>query len=127
MVKKIISQNLPIKLISIILGYSFWYMLSQSHPTKIWLDVPICFYNMQENITVESPEKIKIQLSGKRIDLYTVDKDNLACHLDIKDFSIGEKVVKITERQLFLPDNLQLTQCLPASVKIAIKEKEISA
>jgi len=123
-VKKIFLSNAQIKIISLILGYSFWHIFSQSHVTRIWYEVPISFYKVPKNIQVEAPEKIKIQLSGKRSDLYNIDVKTLAFHINMQDASVGNRIFKLTQKELFLPDSIRLVRCSPANIDIMIKKKQ---
>jgi len=123
-IKKIFLNNAQIKIISLLLGYSFWYVLSQTHIANIWLDVPISFYKLPKNIQVDAPEKIKIQLSGKRADLYTIERENLAFHVTMDDANTGCRTIKLSQEQLLLPNSIKLVRCKPTNIQIAIKEKE---
>lgn len=122
--KKIFLNNAQIKIISLILGYSFWHIVSQSHVTSIWLEAPICFYQKPQHTQIEAPEKIKIQLSGKRADLYTIDMETVAFHINIKNIQTGNKIIKITKDQLLLPETITLVRCYPANIVVSVKEKQ---
>ena len=122
--KKIFLSNAQIKIISLILGYSFWYLFSQMHVSQIWLDTPICFYNIPENLQIEATDTIKIQLSAKRADLYTIDREALAFHIDMQEAKTGNIIMKLKEEQLLLPDTIKLVRHYPANIALAIKNYE---
>jgi len=127
MLKKIFLNNTQIKIISLILGYCFWYVVSQSHVSNITIDVPICFYKINSDLQIEAPEKIKIQLSAKRADLYTINMETLAFHINMQDVTQGDHVLKLSEEQLLLPESIKLARCYPANICIAIKKREKSS
>jgi len=120
--KKIFLSNAQIKIISFILGYSFWYLLGQMHVANIWLDTPICFYNVPDNLQIESTEKVKILLSAKRADLYTLNRETLAFHIDMQDTQIGNHVIKLQEAQLLLPDTIKLVRQYPVNIALTVKK-----
>jgi len=122
--KKIFLNNVQIKIISLILGYSFWYLLSQMHVANIWLDTPICFYNVPENLQIESVDKVKILLSAKRADLYTLNKETLAFHIDMQDAHLGNRIIKLKETQLLLPETIKLVRQYPVNIALTIKENK---
>jgi len=122
--KKIFLNNAQIKIISLILGYSFWHIVSQSHTSNIWLEAPICFYQAPKNIDIEAPEKIKIQLSGKRADLYTINTETLAFHINMQDTQAGNQVIRISENQLLLPESIKMVRCYPANIAISVTERK---
>jgi len=83
---------------------------------------PLSFYNTPENLPIEAPEKIKIQLSAKRADLYTINKETLAFHIDMQDTNEGNIITQLKEEQLLLPESIKMVRCYPANIAIAIKE-----
>jgi len=123
--RKIFLNNAQIKIISLILGYSFWYIFSQSHVCRIWVDAPISFYNTPENLQIEAPEKIKIQLSAKRADLYTIDKETLAFHIDMQDAKKGNVNTQLQQEHLLLPESIKMVRCYPANIAVSVTEIEV--
>jgi len=121
--KKIFLQNTQIKIIAFILGYSFWYIFSQSHTAHIKLNAPICFYNIPEDFDIACKENITVELCAKRADLGTIDKETVAFHIDMHDHKKDKKIVKLTQDQLLLPDSIKMVRCYPASIAINITEK----
>ena len=122
-----IVNNAPIKIISVIFGYLFWNIVSQSHVAEISLDVPLCFYKVPDNITLDSPEKIKIHLSGKRADLDTLDIKNLAAHLNMQDTEVGKQTITLQGEELFLPESIKLVRYTPANIVIFSREKTVES
>ena len=126
MVKKIFLENnlvnnAPIKIISLIIGYSLWAIFSESHVTNIVLDAPVCFYNIPNTLQINCKDKVKVELSAKRSNLYTVDRETLAFHIDMQNAKIGDTVMKLCEEQLLLPDSIKMARCYPANIAVAIK------
>jgi len=122
--KKIFLSNAQIKIFSLILGYSFWYLFSQMHVSNIWLDASLYFYNLPENLQIEATDSIKIQLSAKRADLYTIDRETLAFHIDMQNAKTGNIVMKLKEEQLLLPDTIKLVRHYPVNIALTIKNNE---
>lgn len=119
----IILSNMPLKIISGILGFAFWYIFSQGQTISIWLDVPICFHDVPEYITIHCPETITINIAGKRTDLYALDCKHLAVHLNSQHLSPGKKLLTITSHSLFLPETINLLHYKPSNVLIEITEQ----
>jgi len=122
-VKKIIFNNFQIKLVALILGYSFWYIFSQSHTARIWVDIPICFYNIPKELDIQCKERVKTELCAKRADLYTIDRNTLAFHIDANNCTIGDMVMKLSEAQLLLPESIKMVRCYPNNIAAHITEK----
>jgi len=88
--KKIILSNLTLKIVSLIIGYGFWFTFSQSHTIAINVDVPLCFHSTSKQYTVSAPEYITVNLAGRRSDLLNIDLENLALHVDAAELMVGE-------------------------------------
>ncbi|EKD23351.1 MAG: hypothetical protein ACD_82C00104G0002 [uncultured bacterium] len=121
------NNNLHIKIISAILGYAFWYAISQSHAAKIWLEAPICFYNIQKDTKISCKEKIYVQLFAKHADLYTIDKETLAFHVDAANLQDKNTIIKLEPEQLLLPESIKMVRCNPAIIAVSVeKEKPVT-
>jgi hypothetical protein len=79
----------------------------------MWLTVPVCFDDAPENLLIESPEVVKIQVSGKRADLRNLNLNNLAFHIDAQKLSVGNNRLAITAEKLFLPESINLLNYSP--------------
>ncbi|HEB41563.1 MAG TPA: hypothetical protein ENI08_00915 [Candidatus Dependentiae bacterium] len=123
MLKKTLYSNAPLKAIALILGYSFWYILSHGHTTAIWLDVPLSFYAIPPHLILHAPDTVAINLAGKRTDLYNLDKNQLAVHVDAHELFPGYNNLSITAETLFLPDTIKLVHYKPSNILIEVQEK----
>ena len=121
--KKIIFGNVSLKIISLILGYSFWHAMSYNHNVNLWLAVPLCFHDVPENLEMQSPETIKINITGKRTDIYALDQKNLAVHIDGHYLQPGKNHLTITGETLFLPNTIKVIHYKPSNVTIDVHIK----
>ena len=120
--KTFYGHTFHIKVISLILGYAFWYAIGQTQATKIWFDAPVCFYNIPKDAKISCKEKIKIQLFAKRADLYTIDKDTLAFHIDVANLQDKNTIIKLDPEQLLLPESVKMVRCCPASIAVSVQK-----
>ena len=123
LLKKILYSNAPLKAIALILGYSFWYILGHGHTVTVWLDVPLSFYAIPSHLTLHAPDTIAINLTGKRTDLYNLDQNQLAIHIDSHELLSGYNNLAITAETLFLPDTIKLVHYKPSNILIEVQEK----
>jgi len=121
--KKILYSNAPLKAIALMLGYSFWYILSHGHTATVWLDVPLSFYATPSHLSLHAPDTIAVNLAGKRTDLYNLDKNQLAVHIDAHKLSPGHNNLSITAETLFLPETIKLVHYKPSNILIKVQEK----
>jgi hypothetical protein len=118
--KNLFLSNAPLAIVSLLLGYSFWYIASYNHIINLQLTVPLCFSEISETCTIYAPEKITITLRGKRSDLYALEKSTLVAHININKLLPGKHGITVTDQHLFLPKNIALTNYKPANLFITI-------
>lgn len=109
-------NTLSLSILSLILGYSLWQVMSQPYTLHTTVTAPISFYNT-ENLTIETPETISLYLKGTRKDLYKT-VSNIALHYDATHLKEGTQTLKITGENLFLPDSILLLNYIPIEIKV---------
>lgn len=113
----ILLTNAPLKIISLIFGYTFWYIFSSTHTMNIWLTVPLCFDAVPEKMNIIGPDQITIKIAGKREFLLPHVK-SLAAHVNAQQLSAGVQKLTINEDMLLLPETIKLIHCYPISVEV---------
>lgn len=116
--KNILWNNLTLKIMSLLLGYSFWVMISQTLPVTISLPVPLSFYNVAPDIKINAPETITITLRGKRAHLNHIDYGTIAFHIDGTTLQEGKNYIPLKAEQLFLPESINLLDYNPSPLMI---------
>lgn len=119
-----VFNNAHLKIISLIIGYGFWLLLSQSHYTTMSYQVPMCVDNPSESHTYKHPETIQVSLTGKRADVRMLDVANLAVHIDGSKLPLGTSNLTISGETLFLPDWISLVHYYPATNEITVSVKK---
>lgn len=123
--KKRLRNNIPIKIIALLLGCVVWYILSATHRTSVWLKVPLCFYNQAENVAIEAPEVLDIHIAGFRTSLYSIDPEKLAFHINAQTLQSGDNFLTLDADQLFLPNTIKLLSYYPMNIMIHVDTQKI--
>ncbi len=113
--KRHIWNNIPLKVISLTLGYTFWYIFSSSHVGSLWVTVPLTFYNIPTTHSIVGPETVTVRIAGKRSEIRTLDFENIAIYVDAQSLKKGRNCLAITEEQLFLPSSIKLVHYCPSN------------
>lgn len=121
--KNLYLANAPLAIISLLLGYSFWYIASYNHMINFQCTIPLYFYDASSTYTIHAPEKVVVTLTAKRSDLYALDRSTLAAHININKLLPGKHAIVLTKQHLFLSKNIALTHYKPANLCIVISEK----
>lgn len=119
-IKNLFLSNAPLKVISFILGYSSWYLLGTAHTHTIWKTIPLSFYDVPQQHTVNAPESVTILLSGKRAHLRNLNEKHLAAHINGHDLKQGTHPITLTTQELFLPDSIKLVHYTPTTILIEV-------
>ncbi len=118
--KSVLFNNVQLKLFSLICGYVCWSIISETRTNDVWIDVPVCFYQAKNNCTIKAPETVKVRLTGKRPDLRKLDTKKTAVHIDTRALSEGEQTIPLSDKQIMLPDNVQVTGWAPTHVNVKL-------
>lgn len=113
-------KPIALKILALIFGTSLWYIFSQSHHDTMSIDVPVCFYDADKNIQLETPETIRVTLTGKRSDLVALELEHLAVHLDASKLNAKSSRLTIEAQHLFLPATIKLVHYSPAPVPVHV-------
>lgn len=119
-IMKKITNNAPLKIVSIFLGYGIWFTLSQYHTLNITTQIPVCFYGAQSGAICDAPETISLTLSGTRHAFTAIELSSLAAHIDADQLNPGSNALEITKSMLFLPEQVNLVHCKPAYLQVTI-------
>lgn len=121
--KNTIQNNATLKVLSFIIGYGLWNILSASHTHTLALDVPVCFYHEADTHVIDAPASITLELQGKKNVLRSINKKNLALHIDASRLHHGPNQLIIDRSTLFLPETINVVHYSPANTIITVKEK----
>jgi hypothetical protein len=99
--KNSLTTKLTLKTAAFILGFSFWYILSQFRAIELSYTVPLIFYDNKTHV-LEAPETVTVCLKGYKSDFYNLDLNELAVHLNAKLLHEGKNFVQITEKHFYL-------------------------
>lgn len=117
------SRNIPLKVISLLLGFTFWYIFSHSHTTTAWITIPLCFYNIPKHASIKAPESVSVKVAGTRAYLRSLDITELAIHVDSEKLHTGKNVLSITPERIFLPESIKLVDYCPSNPTVELIKK----
>lgn len=118
--KKVFLNNVQLKIFSFILAYACWSLISQSHTDDVWVDASVCFYESEKIAMINAPEKVKINLSGKRAILQSIDTKEAAVHIDPSKLKQGKNMITLSEHQVTLPEEVKITGWSPTHLEIEV-------
>ena len=121
--KRIILNNVQLKLFSLFFGYIFWSIISQNHTDDVWMEVPVSFYKTEQISNIEAPETTKVRLSGKRSYLSSLKMDKTAIHIDGRKLKEGDNKVVFKDNNIIIPEQIKVTGWAPRNIQIKVTKK----
>jgi len=121
-IKRVLLNNVQLKILSFILAYGSWSMINQSHADDVWIDAPICFYETAQGLKIAAPDHVKVNLSGKRVDLRSLDTQCTAIHIDSRTLKEGDNKIALSEKQVMLPETIKVTGWTPSHLDVKVEQ-----
>ena len=109
-----------LKVVALVIGYSFWHIFGGSHTAAVTVSVPLCFYNIPTETQLNAPESISVKLTGKRTDLRALDHTHLALHINATNLKKGKNLLHLSKEELLLPQTIQLVQYAPSNPTVEL-------
>ena len=120
-VKSALTSTIFLKAVSVVIGFMFWSIVSDSFTSYKWVTVPIAFYNKKDQ-NIVSPNTIKVELKGRKIHLKNIDKSALSLHIDAQTLKPGPNCIEVTPDLLFLPSTVAIGETVPHNITIHVEQ-----
>lgn len=121
-IKHSIQNNKVLKIVSLMLGYTTWLLISQHQIITDSVQVPISFYNIPQGISIKTDqENFTIKLKGRVCDLHACS--SLSLHVDASELQPGQHRLCPCPEQLFLPNSVKLVSHHPLSLAITVSSQ----
>ncbi|MBT4855718.1 hypothetical protein HOM50_02010 [bacterium] len=117
-IRNLLLSHPLIKLFAVFCGYCFWLLLATNQITTRTFKIPLFFYNTQKKERIVAPETIEVTVKGKRDSLQSIEQYAPSIHLDAAQTDYTEKDVTLAEGDILLPNNVNLVNYAPSTVKI---------
>lgn len=121
--KHFLTSNAFFKCTSLYFGYMLWSAISSFSGTTMSIDIPLCFYNVPQNIMLSAPESINVEIQGKKNKLVYIHKKTIAAHIDAQSFQSGPYAIKIENDNLHLPADIKVSRCSPHNIVVYAQKK----
>ena len=116
-----LTSSIFLKVSSLIFGFLLWHTVCDLFPSSMWVKVPVYFYNTGSKV-ISAAENVELELSGKRIHISRLDKDQLAVHLNAQGFKVGHNYVTIGREDLLMPSSITVVSSIPQKLPIHVSE-----
>ncbi len=123
-------ENLPLKLLSILLASLVWlFVMGEEHSERSYT-VPVQISRLAEGLVLLNEEDyvVEVRVSGPRGILNNLADDDFTATLDLAPYGKGEVDVPIPKEAIRAPKGVSVTRIRPATIRVhldSVVEKEI--
>jgi len=117
-----ITNNLVIKILSLLIAFILWFLITAKKPAEQEFPVSLHFANVPSGLSIARPlpSEINVRLSGPGLILQKLEKQKMAIKLDMQNLKEGPVTFYNLGRNLAIPVGLSLTRISPSSVDLKL-------
>lgn len=119
---KNVLNNLSNKLVAIGFGVAVWYIATEHRVYEKKIAVPVCFYNLRDEVKLNAPESVTITVAGTRRKLLALKPEDCSLHLDAEMFEKPLTCKAINSVDFFVPESVRVVHCNQSYVEIKHSE-----
>jgi len=122
--KKIILENLGMKLTAVFLSIFLWIFVTSRGQSEISLDVPIAFKDIPPGIEIvsQSDKVIGLNMRGQERLLKNIKPSDISVSVDLSKAKPGESMYYIHRDDMRIPHAITVTNINPSSIKVVTEE-----
>jgi YbbR domain-containing protein len=115
-------DNLGLKLISLVLGFSLWYIVAGGQGGEIVLPIPLEYRNVPEGMEVieESVQQVDIRLRGSSEILRRLTPQEIQVSVDLSGARPGEQNFYLSPENIEVPFGVRVLRVTPATVQLQV-------
>lgn len=128
-----LSENLGLKLLSVVLAVFLWAVVLGEQKVEVTLNVPLEITNLPRDLMLvnEPPESLQVRLRGPKTLVTTLAPRAVALEGLPKTFVEGENIVAIRPEAVRVPRGIEVVEVAPHRVRVvldavAVREVEVS-
>lgn len=121
--RSLLLDNLGLKVVSLVLAFSLWYIVAGERGTEIVVSIPLEFRNLPEGLEIieESANQVDVRLRGSSEFLRTLSPQAIQVAMDLSDVNSGQNAVYLTPSQVDTPYGVRVMRVTPASVNLHVE------
>ena len=119
--RRYVTNNLGLKLISLALAVAVWLAVARDPVDEIPINVPIEFHNVPANleISTENIPQAQIRLRGPERLVHRLQASDVHVEIDLQHVNRpGERTFDVTAQQVEKPHDLSVVQIVPAQFRL---------
>jgi YbbR domain-containing protein len=122
--KKFFTENLGLKVASVLLAMALWFFVTSRGQSEISLEVPLEFKDIPAGLEMvnHSSKTISLYIKGQERLVKNIRPSDVRVAVDLSKGKKGEGIYYITRDDIKVPHAVTVTSVYPSSIKVAIEE-----
>jgi len=119
-------DNLGLKLVSVVLGFSLWYIVAGVEGTEMVVPVSLEFRNVPEGMEVleESVQQVDIRLRGSSEILRRVSSQDIQARVDLSGAQLGGQSFFLNPENVDVPFGVRVLRVTPSTLNLKLDRTE---
>jgi diadenylate cyclase len=123
---RIFVHNIGLKLVSLLLAIGLWTVVARDPIAEVEMKVPIEFHNLPDNLEIDSASftEAQIRVRGPERVIHRLQAADLHAEIDLASVRPGERTFDLTNRQVRVPQDLEVVQIIPGQFHLSFDNRE---
>ena len=118
--KRLLLDNWWLKLLSLLLAYGLWSVVTQAPPVEIRVSAPLELRFAPAGLEVrgELPARVRLHLRGPETRLRTLQPEEVAVFINLNTATAGHYRFVLDARNADVPPGVEVVSFVPGEVKL---------
>lgn len=113
-------NNWQYRLLALLLALVSWYMVSGQEKVETWLEVPLEFVNLPQQMEITSGlvNKIQVRIRGTSNQVRSLNASRLAYKLDLGKIQVGSNVIPLVPESMAVTSAVEVVEISPSRLDL---------
>jgi YbbR domain-containing protein len=122
MIKDFFTNNIGLKIASLVVAILLWFFVILSGRGEISMDIPVTFINIPPKLEVfDSPDTINVEIEGQERLLKNLKKNAVHVVINLQNTKAGRAFFTLSKNNIRLPKTLVVTGIDPETISLKIE------
>jgi YbbR domain-containing protein len=118
-----VLDNLPLKLVSLVLAVLLWFVIAGEKTSEMGLSVPVELQNFPKDLelTGDPVDTVEVRLRASPGIIQRLTPGDVSAHIDLVDLHEGERIVHLTPDSVRVPFGVTVVKISPAIITLNLE------
>jgi YbbR domain-containing protein len=122
-VRLFLTQNLPLKLVSLALATVLWFVIAGEKTSEMGLSVPVELKNFPKDLelTGDAVNAVEVRLRASPSIIQSLGPQEVSAHVDLTGVVEGEHIVNLTADSIRIPFGVKVVRINPSTLTLNLE------